>query len=339
MIYWIVISFRNGLFDLSILPAKSYQLPIIGVGNLSAGGAGKTPMVEYLIDLLESNGYNVGYMSRGYGRQTKGFFSPDKKVSALELGDEAFQIHLKFPKAKVAVCENRNIGVKELLLNFPEIQVILLDDVFQHRHIKPGLMILVTSFNKPFFKDFVLPSGRLREPKKGAKRADLVVVTKCPSDFSEEELSRFKRGIHTFAQKEIFFSSIKYGEIKAFNQETNLHKHLHGLNIVLFTAIADNSQIIKWLENTGSHLNVHTFRDHHYFNIHDFEKIKKSVEGTNFDNTIALTTEKDISRIRNSEMAEFFKTLPLYYLPIRFNFIDSENQKFNNKILSYVRKN
>jgi tetraacyldisaccharide 4'-kinase len=339
VIYWVVVSIRNGLFNLSILPSDSFSIPIIGVGNLSAGGTGKTPLIEYLIELLESKGFIIGYLSRGYGRQTQGYYPAVENASAIELGDEAFQIHLKFPKVKVAVCENRNKGVKELLFNFPEIQVIVLDDVFQHRYIKPGLMILITSFDKPFFTDYILPAGTLRESKKGAKRADLIVVSKCPSNLEEKNISYFKNEINLFNQNEIFFSKIQYQKMKAFNTEKDNKFNIQGLNIVLFTGIADNRQIVNWLEGKVSNLIIHAFPDHHYFTKTDYEKIKRSVEGTNFDNTIALTTEKDISRIRNSEMEDFFKTLPLYYLPIQFNFVESEHQKFNNKIIDYVSKN
>lgn len=266
-IYYAVTSLRNKLYDLGIKKSKAYDFPIICVGNLSAGGTGKTPMIEYLIDLLK-NDYKVATLSRGYGRKTKGFLIANENATAESLGDEPFQFYNKFKNdVIISVDENRNHGIQNLRLLDELPEIILLDDAFQHRKVKAGFNILLTTYSNPYFKDFVLPTGNLREPKSGAKRADIIVVTKCPNNISEGHKNKIIERIRPEDYQHVFFSSIKYSNHVVSSNNTVKIDDL--LEFTLVTGIANSKPLVDFLSEKKlefSHLN---FKDHHEFSQQD----------------------------------------------------------------------
>ncbi|MFP4845300.1 tetraacyldisaccharide 4'-kinase [Winogradskyella sp. PE311] len=318
-IYYIVTWMRNWLYDRGFKSSKSYDLPIICVGNLSTGGTGKTPMIEYLIRLLNEK-KSVATLSRGYKRITKGFVLGDEKATADSIGDEPFQFLRKFEKIKVAVDENRQNGIEQLMLLNDKPDLILLDDAYQHRKVRAGFNILLTSFNNLYYKDIVLPTGNLREPRSGAKRADVVVVTKCPKDISTIMKERIASSIKLKPKQQLFFSYIDYAEkvISKYN-----HLVLNELpKFTLVTGIANAKPLVDFLTNKGLSFDHIEFTDHYSFRLNDIELLSEK--------ELIITTEKDYVRLSSHESLE--KTL--YYLPIRLKLDNSSN--FNNSINTYV---
>ena len=319
-IYYVVTWLRNKLYDLEIKKSEPYEFLVICVGNLSVGGTGKTPMIEYLISILKNN-YKVATLSRGYKRQTKGFYLADEKASAETIGDEPFQFYSKFKKdISVAVDADRQNGILELqrLKNNPEI--ILLDDAYQHRKVKAGLNILLTTYDNPYFKDFVLPTGNLREPKHGANRADIIVVTKCPDELNEQTKVGFVKGIHPKKNQSVFFSSIKYSDY-VISENSNIElKNLS--NFTLVTGIANAKPLVDFLNSKHLEFEHLNFKDHYDFT-------KKDIEVLNTKGLI-LTTEKDFMRLKQYESLKD----KLFYLPIKV--VIENEEKFNKRIEEFV---
>ena len=319
-IYYAVTSLRNKLYDLGIKKSMSYDFPIICVGNLSVGGTGKTPMVEYLIRLLKNN-YRVATLSRGYKRKTKGFYLADETSTVNTLGDEPFQFFDKFKNdIIVAVDANRNNGIDNLrkLANPPE--VILLDDAFQHRKVKAGFNILLTTYSNLYADDGVLPTGNLREPKNGAKRADIIVVTKCPKSIRESEKTKIIKKLNIENDQHVFFSFIEYvEEVISFERHINL---IDLKDFTLVTGIANANTLVEFLKGKKLNFNHLNFGDHHDFT----ETQIKDLE----TNSLIVTTEKDFMRLKH------FKSLEskLYYLPIVIGLDDEP--KFNKLIKDFV---
>jgi tetraacyldisaccharide 4'-kinase len=311
---------RNKLYDLDIKKPISYDFPVICVGNLSVGGTGKTPMIEYLINLLKDD-YSIATLSRGYKRKSEGFQLGNEDATAEILGDEPFQFYNKFKNdIQVAVDADRNKGIQKLrcLENKPD--VILLDDAFQHRKVKAGFNILLTTYNNPYFEDFVLPTGNLREPKSGAKRANIIIVTKCPKDLSEVDKKAIIKKIEPKNYQHVFFSSIAYSN-EVFSNDTS--KKFEGLqNFTLVTGIANANPLVNFLND--KHLNFEhlNFKDHHEFSQQDIIQLEKK--------QLIITTEKDFMRLKQYESLKD----KLFYLPITVN-IDNE-QKVNKLIIDFV---
>lgn len=328
---------RNFLFHINILKETSFEIPIINVGNLSTGGTGKTPMIEYLIRLLSQKGENVAVLSRGYGRKTKGFLLAENSSSSNQIGDEAFQLKQKFPNQIIAVSEKRVEGVKQLLSIYKDLDLILLDDAFQHRWIKAGFSILLTEFDKPIFKDFILPSGNLREVRFGAKRANHLIITKSPKEISEEERNYFYKKLYYFDASQVSFSYIGYQEVNSFNDQTKIDiEDLKDYNILLFTGIGNAKPLQSFLSQQCMNIKFLQFPDHHDYQVSDFEKVKSYFEQMDGTRNIILTTEKDVSRIRNSSVEKLFIQLPLHFLTIEIKFHDLDREIFEDKILEYV---
>ncbi|MFD0989693.1 tetraacyldisaccharide 4'-kinase [Mariniflexile jejuense] len=308
-VYYAVSSLRNTLYDLGIKKSTSYNFPIICVGNLSVGGTGKTPMIEYLINLLKDD-YKVATLSRGYKRKTKGFQLADAFSSAESLGDEPFQFYNKFKKdVFVSVDANRTNGIEQLLLleNSPE--VILLDDAFQHRKVKAGLNILLTTYANPYVSDYVLPTGNLREPRSGAKRANIIVVTKCPETISVIEKQSFLEKISPTKNQHVFFSSISYSE-DVVSEENK--KSINALtNFTLVTGIANAKPLVNFLKNKNLQFEHLNFKDHHEFSEQDISVLETK--------EFIVTTEKDFMRLKQ------YNTLKakLFYLTITVTIDDS----------------
>ena len=306
LIYAAVTSLRNFLYDKGIKKSTAFNLPIIAVGNLSVGGTGKTPMVEYLIRLL-SDRYNLAVLSRGYKRKSNGFYLANAATTIEEIGDEPFQYHSKFKNINVAVNANRVEGVNNILATLPKTEIVLLDDAFQHRKIKAGFYIMLTAYNDLFYNDLVLPAGNLRECKSGVKRANVVVVTKCPKDLSEQEMLLIKSKIDIDNEK-IFFSTISYHHSVTNNIEEISIPDLKN-DFIAVAGIAKPEYFFEYLKCSKN--DCLTFLDHHFFSDQDINNILQKANGRKI-----ITTEKDYMRLQNQ--------LPknqLYYLPIEMEFL------------------
>lgn len=321
-IYFAITWFRNLFYDLGYKSSKSYTFPVLCVGNLSAGGTGKTPMVEYLIKLLKED-YKIATLSRGYGRKTKGFRLANTTTTALEIGDEPFQFYHKFKDdILVSVDENRQHGIEILraLKNKPE--VVVLDDAFQHRKVKAGFNILLTTYNKPFYSDFVLPTGDLREPKNGAKRAQVIVVTKCPETINKLEKDIIISKIKPKPYQKVFFSSISYSEFVISNSKKIALQDVQSFTLV--TGIANAKPLVSFLNKKQLKFNHLEFKDHYNFSALDIERFAKE--------TLIITTEKDFVRLKDhSELSD-----NLYYLPITVSIDNSKG--FNASILNFIKR-
>ena len=321
-IYYLATSIRNFLYDNKILKSKSYDLPVICVGNLSVGGTGKTPMIEYLVRLL-SKDYKLATLSRGYKRKSKGFVLANENSSVSSLGDEPYQYYLKFgDNLQVAVDTNRQDGIQELL-DRVEPEVILLDDAFQHRKVKAGFNILLTDYNKLYTDDFLLPTGDLREPKHGAKRADFIIVTKCPQELTNSEQTSIINKLNPNTKQKVFFSTVEYEEnILGHNKQQDL-SNLKSKHITIITGIANPKPLIDYLKSLGLNFEHLKFRDHHNFTASEIEEFSKK--------EFILTTEKDFVRLKD------FRQIRdrLFYLPIRFEILNSE--EFENTLLRFIK--
>ena len=333
LIYWLVVWLRNKLYDNNILKSSSFNLPLICVGNLSVGGTGKSPMVEYLLRLLNKD-FNVATLSRGYKRKTKGYALANENTSSLEIGDEPKLFHIKFPTVAVAVGEERLVAIPQLLQDKPETQVIILDDAFQHRAVKAGLNILLTDYNNLYTRDFYLPTGDLRDLKSSAARASIIVITKCPADLSADEKKMVCEEINPSPNQHIFFAAIEYGRPYhlVHNNEINLGKEME---VLLVTGIANPEPLKKMVGDITRTYEKMTFNDHHIFSIDDLREIKKRYEKLEANNKIILTTEKDAIRLVKfkAELA----SIPLFVIPIQHKILFEGSPAFNSLIINFIR--
>ncbi|WP_372937034.1 tetraacyldisaccharide 4'-kinase [Seonamhaeicola sp.] len=320
-IYYMVTSLRNKLYDRGIKKSVSYTFPVICVGNLSVGGTGKTPMIEYLINLLK-NDYKIATLSRGYKRKTDGFQLADKSANADTIGDEPYQFYYKFKDdILVAVDADRNNGIKNLISSKVAPEIILLDDAFQHRKVKAGFNILLTTYKNPYFNDFVLPTGNLREPRIGAERANIIVVTKCPDNLSETEKHNVLKKIKPKKHQQVFFSSISYSD-KVFSESNTIE--LSSLKqFTLLTGIANANPLVNYLKNIGLNFKHLNFSDHHNFTQNEVEDLTKEA--------LIITTEKDFMRLKEYPSLQN----KVYYLPIKTT-IENE-EVFNNLVKDFVK--
>ena len=322
ILYGVITSIRNFLFDRGIFKSYSFDLPIIAVGNLSVGGTGKTPQIEYLIRLL-SDKYKVATLSRGYKRESKGFILAQTNSTAKILGDEPYQFFEKFKNILVAVDADRKNGIEHLLKQKNKPDVILLDDAFQHRKVKAGFYILLTSYGELFSDDFILPTGNLRESRSGAKRANVVIVTKCPSVLSFEQQNDIRKRLKLSTNQELYFTFIEYDDfVFGGNQKIDVSQ-IKKSSKTLVAGIAKPQPFFDYLQNE---MDVClTFPDHHNFSDKDILEIKKLAK-----NNKIITTEKDFVRLKGSLPNE-----QLFYLPIKSAFL-SGSENFNKTILNYV---
>jgi len=324
LLYGMITALRNLLYDRGILKSYSFDVPVIAVGNISVGGTGKTPQIEYLIRLLSAD-YKVATLSRGYKRQSKGFILADETASAVTLGDEPFQYYSKFPQIKVAVDADRRNGIEQLLALPDRPEVILLDDAYQHRRVKAGFYILLTSYGDLYTDDFMLPTGNLRENRSGAKRAAVIIVTKCPADLSLEEQHRISAKINIRSHQQLFFSYIAYDDFVYSANESKAVNEIRAVHKLLLAGIAKPEPFFKYLQNDGDQLM--TFPDHHHFSDKDIAAINDKA-----NSRIIITTEKDYVRLKGS-----ISDMQLYCLPIKSEFL-SDEKDFNNTIENYIRK-
>ncbi len=341
IIYGLITFLRNRLYDWTFLKENHFDIHTIGVGNLSVGGAGKTPLVEYLIRLLLQEDSRIATLSRGYKRKTKGFILATDTSTVQEIGDEPLLYKLKYP-ILVAVDDNRVSGIKNLMaLEKKSPRYILLDDVFQHRAIKCGLNIVVSDFNNLYFNDMMLPSGTLREYKSEIIRADVIVISKIPDKITAIELRNLLKDIDPKAYQQVFFSYLKYGELYSIS---NLNEKIHTLNdlyryrIICFSGIASADLLINYLKEYSAEVKHLTFSDHYEYSIKDLEDIERYYHSFKGGNKIMVTTEKDLMRLKNIVLWPIAERMNIYILPVEVNFKDKENE-FNEMIFKYARTN
>lgn len=333
ILYWLVIALRNWLYDKNILSTSSFGLPLICVGNLSVGGTGKSPMVEYLAERLKGK-YQIAILSRGYKRKTKGYTLANENSSALEIGDEPMQFYQKFPDVPVAVGEQRIEAIPQLLHDKPSTDAIILDDAFQHRSIRAGLNILLTEYNNLFTRDFYLPTGDLRDVKSSYKRAEIIIVTKCKPDLSEEERKKIVGEIDPLPGQPVFFTTIEYG--RPFHITSKSEMTISNLQeVLLVTGIANPRPLKKMLEEQTKTYYLQQYPDHHIFTIDDLRDIRKRFESITASDKIILTTEKDAVRLVkfNTDIA----SLPLYVIPVKHRFLFGEGGWFDELVEGFIK--
>jgi tetraacyldisaccharide 4'-kinase len=334
LVYGAAIIIRNWLYNRRIFKSASFNMPIICVGNLAVGGTGKSPMVEFLVNLLKED-YPVAVLSRGYRRKTKGYILASPGVTANEIGDEPFMFYSKHPDIPVAVGEERVSAIPMLLHDRPATKVILLDDAFQHREIKAGLNILLTDYNNLYTRDFFLPTGDLRDARSSAKRAEIIVVTKCPPGITETEKEKITVSLPLQPQQQLFFSAIGYHT--PYHIITRIQKPLEpGMEALLVTGIARPEAIKKYLAEELQAYNSITYRDHHIFDIDDLRQIKKEFAAINKESAIIITTEKDAVRLL--KFGKELDGMPLYVLPIETKILFNEAGKLAKEINTFIKK-
>ena len=344
-LYSLGVGLRNTLFDLGVLKSQDYPTPIISVGNITVGGTGKTPHVEYLIRLLKDR-MNVAMLSRGYKRKTKGFVLADSQSTCSDIGDEPFQIHQKYPDITVAVDRKRTRGIEKLTdgEGGKDIDVIILDDAFQHRYVKPGINILLVDYHRLIIYDELMPAGRLREPVKSKNRADIVIVTKCPDDLKPMEFRVLTKAMNLFAYQQLYFSNHAYERmLPVFPEQAEdigeaTIDTLKDTHVLLLTGIASPEQVKHDLEARTASLKLLAFSDHHDFKAKDISRINEAFSALPSPRLI-ITTEKDASRLTEVEGLSDEAKRRLYALPIRIRFLLGQEEAFNENILGYVRKN
>ena len=336
LIYGFVIGFRNWLFDVHILKSKSYFTPTISVGNITVGGTGKTPHIEWLIRFLNSE-FKIATLSRGYKRKTKGFLLADAHHSYEDIGDEPKQLKSQFPNVTVCVDENRRRGIENLeqMENTPD--VILLDDAFQHRYVKPGLNILLTDYFNPYWKDYLLPAGHLRDSKSQVDRADIVIVTKTPKSISPIKKRIIKKELNLYPYQNLFFTTIKYGELVKFGK-TKKRQITEDFSILMLTGIARSKHLKIHLNICYKEVVNVKFNDHHSYTEEDIKAIIKTFEDIENPNKIIVTTLKDAVRLKDNSIFAELSKLPIYYQAIEVGFLNEDDKtEFNELILKYVR--
>ncbi|OJU54165.1 MAG: tetraacyldisaccharide 4'-kinase [Bacteroidales bacterium 45-6] len=342
-LYGLVVSVRNKLFDWNIFKQKQYpEVSVICVGNLTVGGTGKTPHIEYLVELLKPR-YKVAVLSRGYKRQSSGFILADEQSSCMEIGDEPFQIKRKYPEIMVAVDKNRQNGI-ERLMKLPENirpEVILLDDGFQHRWVKPSYTIVLSDYNRPIYEDTLLPAGRLRETIGSLTRANIVLVTKCPKDMKPIDMRIASNSFKLFPYQSLMFTTTTYGQLTPLdgNCKALALPELVGKEVLLVTGIASPDPLVKKLSEFSTKVKHLAFADHHNFIENDLETIAEQFSELTENKRMIVVTEKDAVRLSSLNLPEEIKPF-IYYIPIKVVFLnEEENLLFNKKILNHVRKN
>ncbi len=322
MLYGFITSIRNYLFDIGFLKSYAYPIPVIAVGNLSVGGTGKTPMIEYLIALLHKK-YALATLSRGYKRQSVGFLFADLNTNAMTLGDEPYQMHQKFPDIMVAVDADRRNGIEQLLSKKNKPEIILLDDAFQHRKVKAGFYILLTAYGDLYADDWMLPTGNLRESPSGAKRADCIIVMKCPMNMTVEEQLEIEKKLKAEDHQKVYFAYIHY-DTKVYSKKSSITtSELQNRDKLLLAGIAKPKPFFDHLQQEND--STLTFPDHHHFTQSDIDAIQKQAT-----NKLIITTEKDYVRLKNH-----IPETQLFYLPIQTSFVGKADQ-FESAIFKYL---
>ncbi len=335
VLYGAVLSLRNILYETEILKSTRFNIPVISVGNLSLGGTGKTPHIEYLIRLLKDY-IVVGTLSRGYKRKTKGFRWVEVRDNALQTGDEPLQFKRKFSHIPVAVSESRDIGIPLMIQKYPEIQTVLLDDAFQHRSVTPGLNILLTEYSNLFVNDYIMPVGRLREPKTAYKRADIIIVSKCPPDLGEEGIDRITKALKPMPYQKLFFSTYKYlAPYFIFDHSITVGLK-RPLKVILISAIANTDYLLDYLWDHVEVENIIKYEDHHFFTEFEMNQIKKMYDHLKDEGIVFLTTEKDSVRLELHRAFLMRHRIPIFVLPIEVEFLFNKGPVFDMVIKEFL---
>ncbi|OFX88374.1 MAG: tetraacyldisaccharide 4'-kinase [Bacteroidetes bacterium GWF2_33_16] len=343
LIYGLVVYIRNRLYDNHIfLKPAEFKIPLITIGNITVGGTGKTPHTEFLIDTLKTQ-FKIATLSRGYKRKSKGFVLASIESTTAEIGDEPRQIKQKFPEIIVAVDSNRARGISMLLEKYPDLDVILLDDAFQHRHVKANMSILLIDYSKPLYKDFILPFGNLREQSSEMRRANIIIITKTPKSLKPIDRRIVFTDLKAFPFQDVYFTTFDYGDlVPVFMNEIKNRSITESkdFSVLLVTGIANPKPLQDYLQSfLSEQVKLIKFPDHHQFNTSDIEQIKNKFDEINASKKIIITTEKDAMRLQNfSNIADNLKE-SWYYIPIKVVFQNNDTDEFNKKIIDYVRKN
>jgi tetraacyldisaccharide 4'-kinase len=341
VLYGIVVLFRNTLFDWGWIPSRKFNKAIISIGNLTTGGTGKTPHAEYLIALLKEE-FSVAFLSRGYKRKTKGFILADEHSSAEEIGDEPAQVKAKHPEIVVAVSEKRVRGIEKILEGYPDTDVVILDDAFQHRYVEPGLSVLLFDFRQNTFSDFLLPSGNLREPFASRRRANVLLVTKTPADIKPIEKRLYIKDYRPGPYQSVYFSYLKYGQpafvFEPSRQAPTLQElREQGYTLLVVTGIAFPEPLLEHLMNSGIRFSHMPFADHHAFREDDLVKLLDRFDKLEASRKLILTTEKDAIRFKKFGNIAGDLQIIMAYLPVEVIFSEEEARLFNQQIRNYVR--
>ena len=341
-LYGIGVGFRNQLFNIGLLKQHDYDIPIISVGNITVGGAGKTPHVEYLIRLLKDK-VKVAVLSRGYKRKTHGYVLANDSSTVTDIGDEPYQMKQKYQDVHIAVDKKRVDGIAHITgdAETNDTDVILLDDAFQHRYVKPGINILLVDYHRLIIYDKLLPAGRLREPQSGKNRADIVIITKCPKDLKPMEFRVLTKAMNLYPYQSLYFTTIEYESLTPLfaKEKSAIEKEaLEDKHVMLITGIASPKQIIIDLKPHVKEMTTLAFSDHHQFKSKDIMKINETFNAIKGEKII-VTTEKDATRLEQLEGLSEEVKQNLYVLPIKVKFMINQEEEFNDKIIDYVRKN
>lgn len=326
------------MYDWGIFKSKSHDIPTICIGNLNLGGTGKTPHIEYLTRLL-SDKYNIAILSRGYGRNTKGYILANENHSHNEIGDEPLQYFNKFDKVKVAVDENRCDGVQKLLQEENPPQIILLDDAYQHRKIKPGLNILLTDYYNLYRNDYLVPTGNLRDIKKAADRADIIIVTKSPNVISPYNKKDVENILKPLPHQKIFYSYIEYLDFKPLSKISHEVDIKDAKTVLLLCGIANTYSLEDFLKRKYNTISKMLFNDHHNFSDKDIDSVIDRYNSLIGKNKVIITTEKDAMRLKNSSFISKLDNIPMFIIPIKVKFHKEENKNFDDEISNYISKN
>jgi tetraacyldisaccharide 4'-kinase len=337
LLYGLIVKIRNLLFDYGILKSVSFKKPVICVGNITVGGTGKTPHVEYLLKIL-STSFSVATLSRGYGRKNKGFGYVSPTSTAVEVGDEPLQMKLKYPAVKVAVDADRVNGITTLIQENPDLDLIILDDAYQHRWVKAGLQILLIDFNRLITRDYFLPMGRLRDSVKEKRRADIVLITKCPLDLSQEQKKSIINELRLSQKQSVYFTGISYGEPIPVFQEFGSSIDLKGRDIFAFAGIANPTFFFSHIKSRANLVEAYTFPDHFSFSESKLSPIIEAFLKNKSLNKSMVTTEKDAARLRGLATLDAELKKALFYIPIEIRFVDNQENSFVNQILTYARE-
>ena len=340
-LYGLGVGFRNLLFKLGILKSRAFDIPVISVGNITVGGSGKTPHVEYLVSLLKDK-MKVAVLSRGYKRKSKGYVLANDDTTMREIGDEPYQMKQKFPELYVAVDKKRTEGIDRLTHDeqTKDVDVILLDDAYQHRYVKPGVNILLVDYHRLIIYDKLLPAGCLREPKEGKSRADIVIITKCPKDLRPMEYRVLMKALDLYPYQSLYFTTLIYDNLKQVygTESMPINSLPDKCNVLLLTGIASPKQMQNDLSVYNYNLSYLSFSDHHNFSKKDIRTINRKFAELPSPKVI-ITTEKDVARIKFVEGLNDDVKGSMYALPVRIQFMLGQEEDFNNKIINYVRKN
>ncbi len=340
-LYGCGVRLRNKLFDWGVLPSEAFDIPVISVGNITVGGTGKTPHVEYLIRILKDI-CPVAVLSRGYKRKSRGYILASEDTPMSEIGDEAWQMKKKFPFIRMAVDKSRRNGIKHLCED-SSTGVILLDDAFQHRYVKPGINILLTDYHRLICDDALLPAGRLREPKRSKDRANIVIVTKCPRNIKPMDFRVLSKALELYPYQKLYFTTFRYGALYPLFDEAgkdvlSLAELPKDEQILLVAGVAQPNHVRNDLQTYCPHITLLPFSDHHAFTEKDLTQIRQAFDKLPEGNKRILTTEKDAARLKEV-LTDPVLRLHTYVLPVEVEFLLGQEDDFNNNIIGYVRKN